>query len=244
MYFWEYFGLYPTESIIISSILILAYIGWIKKFWYLHKPSIYATNLGQIRVRRFVGRIAGYETVDGHDMLSLDWKSIAKEDTVIIKIYIRGQPIRRMRIIVGDIEMIYRVPAKLFKKEITIDKLNVVWNADDNLYDFTDDKTPIYIIKPHIFEKSMLKKIDNMDMKSSRGSKMSPPLIHSGYFNNHLPIPPDEYSEKDDLLSISEYAYSSKDKGGYGTYDDVIKDDEVLPMRKPPRKKGESAKDD
>jgi len=107
-----------------------------------------------------------------------------------------------------------------------MNRKNLIWNADKNYYEYSDDDNEIYLIKPHIFEKAMMKKIDNLDIKASRGSKTSPQLIHSGYFNNHLPIPPDEYHEKDKSMQITEYAYSTKDRGAYGKYDDLMGEDE------------------
>ena len=225
-YFWDFILDYPVESTIVISFFALLYIGWVKKFWYLHKPSLYCTKMGEWRVRRFVGRIVEFETEDGKAKLTEKWKK-AEEETIMIRIYIGGQPVRRLILNNKDIYSIRRVPKKLFKKEITMDRKHLVWISELTSYVLSDETNPIYIIKPHIFEKSMLKKIDNMDIKSSRGSKVSPPLVHSSYFNNHLPIPPDEYAEKDKSLQISPYAYSTKDGGSYGTYDDLMSEDDV-----------------
>lgn len=223
-YFWDYIAYYPIESAVIISIFTIIYVGWVKKFWYLHKPSLYSTKMGEWRVRRFIGRIADFETEHGKKMLTEQWKDFKKDEEVIAIIYISGQPLRRIKLINGDIWLVKRNPRKLFKKEITMNRKNLIWVQGENRYELSDETNPIYIIKPHIFEKSMLKKIDNMDIKSSRGSKVSPPLIHSGYFNNHLPIPPDEYEENDKSLQITPYAYSVKDSGSYGNYDKVMDD--------------------
>jgi len=226
MYFWDLMFMYPVESAVIISIISVIYIGWIKKFWYLHKPSLYLTRMGEWRVRRFVGRIVGFETEHGEKLLSNEWKSIKKDDSVIIRIYIGGQPIRCMKLDVADIWTVRRVPRKLFKREITMNKKNVFWNPAQNYYELTDENVPIYIIKPHIFEKVILRKVDNLDVKATRGSKVSPQLIHSGYFGNHLALPPDEYEENDDVVGdISEYAYSVVDRGSYGEYNSVMADE-------------------
>ncbi len=225
-YFWDYILAYPVESSLIISIGTLIYVGWIKKFWYIHRPSLYTTKMGEWRVRRFVGRIVSFETKNGEKMLTTRWKDFKDTEEVIIVIYISGQPLRRMRLVNGDIWSIQRKPNKLFKREITMNRKNILWIAEENLYVLSDVDNTMYILKPHIFEKALLKKIDNMDIKSSRGSKVSPPLIHSGYFNNHLPIPPDEYDEKDKSMQITEYAYSRKDSGKYGTYDSVMDRDD------------------
>lgn len=223
-YFWEYMAVYPVESAVIITVLTLFYVGWVKKFWYWHRPSLYCTKMGEWRVRRFNGRIVRFETEHGKKMLTEKWKKFSDKEVIKIYIYIQGQPIRPMKLVNGDIWSIRRNPYKCFKREITMNRKNLIWNKDKNYYEYSDDDNPIYILKPHIFEKAMMKKIDNMDIKSSRGSKVSPQLIHSGYFNNHLPIPPDEYEETDKSLQITPYAYSTRDEGSYGTYEDLMDD--------------------
>jgi len=240
-YFWDFILDYPVESSIVIAFFSLLYIGWVKKFWYIHRPSLYSTKMGEWRVRRFIGRIVSFETEDGSKKLSMKWKDAQAED-IIIRIYISGQPVRRLILHNKDLYSIRRNPYKLFKREITMDKKHLIWRTDLTSYVLSDEQNQIYIIKPHIFEKSMLKKIDNMDIKSSRGSKVSPPLVHSSYFNNHLPIPPDEYVEKDKSLQISPYAYSTKDGGQYGTYDDIMNEEEVnMPSSKQRREDPDDA---
>lgn len=220
-YVWDYFAIYPVESAVIISMVAILYIGWIKRFWYVHKPSVFATKKGKWRIKRYIGRIVKFETENGNQILTKKWKDLETKE-VIIKIYIRGQPIRKMAIRNEDIYAVIRTPKKLFKKEIIIDRANLIWNWEENRYEFTDDPTPIYIIKPDVLEKAMLKQIDNMDQKSTRGSKLSPPLIHSGYFDNHIPLPSNEYKETDKDLQITPYVYLKTDKGDYGTYDDLM----------------------
>ena len=224
-YVWDYFAIYPVESAVIITIVAILYIGWIKKFWYVYKPSVFATKKGKWRIRRYIGRIVEFETENGNQILTKGWKELELKE-VHLRIYIRGQPIRKMVIKNEDIYDVIRTPKKLFKKEIIIDKMNLVWVWEKNQYEFVDDNTPIYIIKPDVLEKSMLEQIDNMDQKSTRGSKLSPPLIHSGYFDNHLPIPSNEYEEVDKDLQITPYVYLQTDRGSYGTYDDLMSIDE------------------
>ena len=135
--------MYPVESAVVISVLSLLYIGWVKKFWYLHKPSLYATRMGQWRVRRFIGRIVDFETENGKRLLSNEWKAINKDEVVMIRIYISNQPIRRMKLFVSDIWAVRRVPHKFFKREITMNKKNVFWNPKENCYELTDDRVPI-----------------------------------------------------------------------------------------------------
>jgi len=228
MYFWDLIFMYPVESAIVISILSIIYVGWVKRFWYIHKPSLYLTRMGEWRVRRFIGRIVDFETENGKRILSDEWKAINKDDSVIIRIYINGQPIRRMKLQVKDIWLVRRAPRKLFKREITMNKKNVFWNPSKNYYELTDENVPIYIVKPHIFEKAILRKVDNLDVKATRGSKVAPQLIHSGYFGNHLALPPDEYEESEDVVGdISPYAYSVDDAGEYGEYESVMGDNGV-----------------
>ena len=215
-YFWEYFAVYPLECAIIISIVVLVYVGWIKHFWYIHKPSLYTTKMGEWRVRRFVGRIVSFETDDGQRMLTEKYASTEKEGHEIhIKIYIGGQPVRPMILDNKDIWSIRRIPKKLFKKEYTMNKKNVMWLSEENAYRLTDERVNIYLIKPEEFEKALIRKIDNMDLKSSRGSRVSPHLIWSGYWNNHLSIPEDAYEEDEKLSKITPYSYDRKDSGGY-----------------------------
>lgn len=221
-YFWEYMAIYPVESAVIITVLTMIYVGWVKKFWYWHRPSLYCTKMGEWRVRRFNGRIVRFKTKHGGKILTEKWKNYKDTEEIMIDIYIQGQPIRPMKLVNGDIWSVRRNPYKCFKREITMNRKHIIWNTDEYCYEYSDEENPIYILKPHIFEKALMKKIDNLDIKSSRGSKVSPQLIHSGYFNNHLPIPPDEYEEDDKLMQITPYAYSTKDIGGHGSYEDVM----------------------
>ncbi|MCK4545402.1 hypothetical protein KAU43_07675 [candidate division WOR-3 bacterium] len=223
-YVWDYIAIYPVESAVIIGIIAFVYVGWLKKFWYIHKPSLYTTKMGEWRIKRFIGRIVEFETEQGSKIMTEQWAKLEKNTAVFVRIYISGQPIRRLKLVNSDIYSITRNPSKLFKKEITMNKKNMFWISEKNHYEFTDEENEIYIIKPIIFEKAMVKKIDNMDIKSTRGSKVSPALVHSGYFSNHLPIPPDEYEESDKSLQITPYAYQSKDSGSYGTYTDLLED--------------------
>ena len=224
VYFWDVMFAYPLESSIIISVVTLAYVGWLKKFWYLHRPSIYTAKIGEWRVRRYVGRIVSFETEKGMQKLTKKYAELNQEQVVVL-IYISGQPIRRMILNNKNLYNVQRVPKKLFKKVYTFNKKNIKWASHLNAYVMTDKPIENYLLKPEIFEKAMMKKIDNIDIKASRGSRVAPQLIHSGYFNQHLPIPPDEYSEKDRQLEVTNYAYQRKDQGGYGAYDSVLQEE-------------------
>jgi len=87
-YFWDAIADYPVESAIIITIGALIYIGWVKKFWYLHKPSIFCTKMGKWRVRRFNGRIVRFKTEHGKKMLTEKWKDFEDNKEIMLYIYI------------------------------------------------------------------------------------------------------------------------------------------------------------
>lgn len=96
------------------------------------------------------------------------------------------------------------------------------WLYKINAYVLTDVSPKQYIIKPDVFEKYLNTVIDNLDIKSSKASRVAPEIIHSSYFQSHLSLPPNEYKEEVEASErITPYIYIKEDIGDYGDYGDL-----------------------
>jgi hypothetical protein len=201
-------AMYPKETAMVSLMIVgltLFYIE-ISKFWI--KP-LYTTCFGAWRVNRYLGRM--YFKSRG------DARLFRKDSSVkFVKGYIRMPWQRKFPIILKNEDILHHLSNK-----IVMNKKYIYWSENDNAYHLTDQRPFGYMIDPCNLERLALRKIDDIDTKSTRAARAAPQTVHQGLLQFSIPLTPGSYAEKD---SIDKYGTNQKnlfDRESIGGYKEL-----------------------
>lgn len=218
MYWWDYIAANPKESVII----ILAGIGitWlyieVSKFWI--KP-LYTTSFGCWRVNRYLGRMYFKNKQDS--------RLFRKDSTVkTTRGWIRMPWQRKFPIILSNSDILHHLPNK-----IVMNKKYIYWSENDSAYHLTDKRPLGYMINPNNLERLALRKIDDIDTKSTRAARAAPQTVHQGLLQFSIPLTPGSYTETDiDKYNLNQHNLFDKESiGGYKELD--FKTTERIPRK-------------
>lgn len=209
MHWWDYLMLYPVESTMVIGGAIACYFGYIElsKFW--NKP-LFITKFGEWRVLRYVGRVV--------DMPNKRiFRKDIKGEKYICWVKIKGQPKRK--IILESDDILETKPNR-----IVMDKKYMYWNTEDSAYLLSDVKPKTYRIDTLNMDRYMMKKIDKIDVKTTRSARASPVVVHNSLMEQHLSLESGVYKEEEEdaFDKSSKYIFDRESVGGYGTWQDLM----------------------
>jgi hypothetical protein len=216
-FWWDYIAMYPKETAIIITVIIVGYLAYVElsKFW--NKP-LFITDYGRWRIYRYIGRITKMEGQKYFVAQSPKFRQDPNLENTdfCCKIKIRYQPTRDIILESKDI-------AEITSRKIVLNKKYMLWNTEDRAYRLTNNIPRAYHLNPQNLERFMLYKIDTIDQRANKAAVASPPVIHHSLLQQHLPLEFGQYEESvdDRILDTPEYLFDTKDVGEYGTFNDL-----------------------